>query len=177
MKGILYEGEEGLNPAQEGISRETNRERLRGTLKEAMIGADIFIGVSGPNCVSEEMIASMAEKPIVFPLANPIPEIDPTLAKKAGAYIVGTGSSEYANQINNVLVFPGLFRGAIDANARTINEEMMLAASRGIASCVSDQELNPDYILPYAYDRRVHRCVSESVKEASIRSHATKEDR
>lgn len=177
LKGILYEGEEGLNPAQEGISRETNRERLRGTLKEAMIGADIFIGVSGPNCVSEEMIASMAEKPIVFPLANPIPEIDPTLAKKAGAYIVGTGSSEYANQINNVLVFPGLFRGAIDANARTINEEMMLAASRGIASCVSDQELNPDYILPYAYDRRVHRCVSESVKEAAIRSHATKEDR
>ena len=139
-----------------------------------MRGADVFIGVSGPNCVSKEMVASMAEKSILFPLANPVPEIHPNDAKEAGAYIVGTGSSEHANQINNVLVFPGLFRGAIDANARTINVEMMIAASLGIASCVSDDELSRDYILPYAYDRRAHNCVAEKVKEAAIRTGVVK---
>ena len=133
-----------------------------------MKGADIFIGVSGPNCVSKEMVASMNEKSIVFPLANPVPEIDPKLAKEAGAYIIGTGSSEYANQINNVLVFPGLFRGAIDANARTINSEMMIAASLGIASCVDERELSREFILPFPYDRKAHECVARKVKEAAI---------
>ena len=120
------------------------------------------------------MIKSMADKSIVFPLANPVPEINPQLAKEAGAFIIGTGSSEYANQINNVLVFPGLFRGAIDANARMINDEMMIAASKGIASCVKEEELSRDYILPYPYDKRAHACVAKSVKEAAIRTGVVK---
>ena len=139
-----------------------------------MVGADVFIGVSGPNCVSKEMVASMADKSIVFPLANPVPEINPNDAKEAGAYIIGTGSSEFANQINNVLVFPGLFRGAIDANARTINDEMMIAASLGIASCVKDEELSRDFILPYPYDRKAHECVALKVKEVAIKTGVVK---
>lgn len=173
-KGIICEGDEGLNPAQEDISHVANKEHLHGCLKDAMVGADVFIGVSGPNCVTPEMIKSMAEKSIVFPLANPVPEINPALAKEAGAFIIGTGSSEYANQINNVLVFPGLFRGAIDARARTINDEMMMAASRGIASCVSEKELSRDYILPYPYDRKAHVCVAKMVKEAAIKTGVVK---
>ena len=173
--GIIVEGDESLNCAQKEIAKLTNHNHIKGLLKDAMVGADVFIGVSGPNCVSKEMVQSMNEKSIVFPLANPIPEISPDLAKEAGAYIIGTGSSEYANQINNVLVFPGLFRGAIDANARTINVEMMVAASEGIASCVSDQELSREYILPYPYDRRAHVCVAKSVKEAAIRTGVVKE--
>ena len=172
--GIICEGEEWLNNAQKDIAKCTNGCHMHGLLKDAMVGTDVFIGVSGPNCVTKEMVQSMAEKAIVFPLANPVPEISPDLAKEAGAYIIGTGSSEYANQINNVLVFPGLFRGAIDANARTINTEMMVAASEGIASCVSKDELSRDYILPYPYDRRAHICVAKSVKEAAIRTGAVK---
>ena len=172
--GIIVEGDENLNTAQKDIAKLTNHDHIKGLLKDAMVGADVFIGVSGPNCVSKEMVQSMNEKSIVFPLANPIPEISPDLAKEAGAYIIGTGSSEYANQINNVLVFPGLFRGAIDANARTINTEMMVAASEGIASCVSEKELSRDYILPYPYDRKAHVCVAQSVKEAAIRTGAIK---
>lgn len=173
-KGIICEGDEGLNPAQEDISHCANKEHVHGLLKDAMVGADVFIGVSGPNCVTPEMIKSMNEKSIVFPLANPVPEINPDLAKEAGAYIIGTGSSEYANQINNVLVFPGLFRGAIDARAKTINREMMVAVSEGIASCVSKEELNRDFILPYPYDKRAHVCVAEKVKEAAIRTGVVK---
>lgn len=173
-KGIICEGDCDLNKAQEEISHVANKEHLHGCLADAMKGADVFIGVSGPNCVSPEMIKSMADKSIVFPLANPVPEINPTLAKEAGAFIIGTGSSEFANQINNVLVFPGLFRGAIDARARTINDEMMIAASKGIASCVKDEELSRDYILPYPYDRRAHVCVAKSVKEAAIKTGVTK---
>lgn len=172
--GIICEGDDNLNKAQAEIAKLTNKEHLHGLLKDAMKGADVFIGVSGPNCVSKEMIQSMNEKAIVFPLANPVPEISPDLAKEAGAYIIGTGSSEYANQINNVLVFPGLFRGAIDANARTINTEMMVAASEGIASCVSEEELSREYILPFPYDRRAHECVARSVREAVIRTGAVK---
>ncbi len=172
--GIICEGDDNLNKAQQEIAKMTNKEHLHGLLKDAMVGADVFIGVSGPNCVTPEMIKSMNDKSIVFPLANPVPEINPDLAKEAGAYIIGTGSSEYANQINNVLVFPGLFRGAIDANARTINLEMMVAASEGIASCVSKEELSRDYILPFPYDRRAHECVARSVKEAVIRTGAFK---
>ena len=173
-KGIICEGDEGLNPAQVEISRITNKEHIHGTLADAMKGADVFIGVSGPNCVSKDMVRSMNEKSIVFPLANPVPEINPMDAKEAGAYIIGTGSSEYANQINNVLVFPGLFRGAIDANARTINTEMMVAASEGIASCVSKEELNREFILPFPYDRRAHEMVAKKVKEAAIRTGVVK---
>ncbi len=173
--GIICEGDETLNPAQKEIAKLTNHNHIKGLLKDAMVGADVFIGVSGPNCVSKEMVASMNEKSIVFPLANPVPEINPMDAKDAGAYIIGTGSSEYANQINNVLVFPGLFRGAIDARARTINTEMMVAASEGIASCVSEKELNRDFILPYPYDRKAHQCVARSVKEAAIRTGVVKD--
>ena len=173
-KGLLYDGKEGLNSEQAAIAKVTNKERIQGALKDVMPGADVFIGVSGPNCVTKEMVASMNEKAIVFPLANPIPEIDPVLAKESGAYIVETGSSEYhPNQINNVLVFPGLFGGAIDADARTVNDDMMFAAAMGIARCVQD---DAEYILPYAYDKRVHKCVAEAVKEACIRTHTTKAD-
>ena len=172
-KGLLYDRKEGLNPEQAAITKVTNKEGIQGTLKDVMPGADVFIGVSGPNCVTKEMVASMNEKAIVFPLANPISEIDPVLAKESGAYIVETGSSEYPNQINNVLVFPGLFGGAIDADARTVNDDMMFAAAMGIARCVQD---DAEYILPYAYDKRVHKCVAKTVKEACIRTHATKAD-
>ena len=173
-KGIICEGDDWLNPAQEDVSHVSNKEHIHGNLADALKGADVFVGVSGPNCVSPEMIKSMADKSIVFPLANPVPEINPQLAKDAGAFIIGTGSSEYANQINNVLVFPGLFRGAIDANARMINDEMMIAASKGIASCVKEEELSRDYILPYPYDKRAHACVAKSVKEAAIRTGVVK---
>lgn len=172
--GIICEGDENLNVAQQDIAKITNRDHIHGSLKDAMKDADVFIGVSGPNCVSKEMVASMAEKSIVFPLANPIPEINPTDAKEAGAYIVGSGSSEYANQINNVLVFPGLFRGAIDAKAKTVTDEMMFAASQGIASCVKDEELSREYILPYAYDKRAHECVARKVKEVAIKTKVTR---
>ena len=172
--GVICEGDDNLNKAQQEIAKLTNKEHLHGCLKDVMVGADVFIGVSGPNCVSKEMVASMADKSIVFPLANPIPEINPVDAKEAGAYIIGTGSSEFANQINNVLVFPGLFRGAIDAKATEINDEMMFAASEGIASCVKPEELSRDYILPFAYDTRAHECVAKAVKEAAIRLGVTR---
>ena len=173
-KGIICRDDETLNSAQKEVAKITNEHQIKGTLADALRGADVFVGVSGPNCVTPEMVASMAEKSILFPLANPVAEINPILAKEAGAYIVGSGSSEYPNQVNNALVFPGLFRGAIDGNARTVNDAMMIAASEGIASCVKPEELSRDYILPYAYDKRAHRCVAEKVKEATIASGATK---
>ncbi len=169
-QGIIYRGAPWLNPSQAKIAEITNKDNIEGPLSEAMKGADVFIGVSGPNCVTQDMVRSMSDKSILFTLANPIPEIDPKLAKEAGAYIIGTGSSQYPNQINNVLVFPGLFRGAIDAKATTINDEMMKAASIGIASCVSSEELSREYILPFAYDKKAHKCVSEKVKEAAIQT-------
>ncbi len=173
-KGIICRDDETLNSAQKEVAKITNEHQIKGTLADALRGADVFVGVSGPNCVTPEMVASMAEKSILFPLANPVAEINPILAKEAGAYIVGSGSSEYPNQVNNALVFPGLFRGAIDGNARTVNDAMMIAASEGIASCVKPEELSRDYILPYAYDKHAHRCVAEKVKEATIASGATK---
>ena len=139
-----------------------------------MKGADVFVGVSVANCVSKDMVRSMAKDPIMFTCANPVPEINPADAKEAGAFIVGTGSSEYTNQINNVLVFPGLFRGALDVRANTVNYEMMMAASRGIAACVSDKELSPEYILPYAYDKRAHESVAKAVAEEAIRTGVSK---
>ena len=174
-KGIICEGEDWLNPSQKALCEVTNNGHLHGCLADAMKGSDVFIGVSGPNCVTKEMVQSMADKSILFTLANPVPEIDPLLAKEAGAYIIGTGSSQYPNQINNVLVFPGLFRGAIDAKATTVNDEMMKAASIGIASCVRDEELTTEYILPYAFDKRAHKCVSEAVKNAAIQTKVTRE--
>lgn len=166
--GILVKGATWPNAAQQELAKLTNRRHLTGTLADAMKNADVFIGVSGPNCVSKEMVRSMAEKPILFTCANPVPEILPEEAKEAGAYIVGTGSSQYPNQINNVLVFPGLFRGALDVRAGTINQEMMVAAAWGIANCVSEGELRRDYILPYAYDQRAHDSVARAVRQAAI---------
>ena len=172
--GILCEGMEELNPAQSELAKVTNRSHQRGTLADAMKGADLFIGVSAPGIVREEMVASMAKDPIVFPMANPVPEILPDLAKKAGAAVVGTGRSDYPNQINNVLAFPGIFRGALDVRASCINEEMKAAASHAIASLVSDEELSPEYILPQAFDRRIGPAVAKAVAEAARESGAAR---
>lgn len=174
LKGIVCEGSDWLNPAQKEVAKITNLSKKQGKLADAMRGADVFIGVSGPHCVTKEMVASMAEKSILFPCANPVPEIEPEDAKAAGAFIVGTGSSEHPNQINNVLVFPGLFRGALDVRATTVNDEMMIAAAKGIADCVSDRQLATDYILPYAYDKNAHRSVAKAVAEAAIASGVAK---
>ena len=165
--GVIAD-DERFNPAQRALAKITNPRGVTGLLADAMKGADVLVGVSAANCVSKDMVRSMAEKPILFTCANPVPEIPPQDAKDAGAFIVGTGSSEHPNQINNVLVFPGLFRGALDVRATTVNAEMMMAASRGIAACVSDEELRPDYILPYAYDQRAHDSVAKAVREAAI---------
>lgn len=172
--GIICEGDESLNSAHAEISEVTNRAHLKGTLADAMKGADVFIGVSAPNCVTKEMVSSMADKAIVYTCANPVPEIQRQDALDAGAYIVGTGSSEHPNQINNVLVFPGLFRGALDVRAATVNREMMIAAAEGIASCVSAERLSRDYILPYAYDKSAHDCVAKAVAEAAKRTGVAK---
>lgn len=168
--GIICEGMEGLSEAHAQMSRKTNREKIRGTLSDALCGADVFIGVSAPNIVSEENIKSMAKDPIVFPMANPVPEIMPDKAKAAGAAVVGTGRSDFANQINNVLAFPGIFRGALDVRAKDINEEMKMAASYAIASLVSDDELTCDYILPKAFDARVGKTVANAVAKAARES-------
>ena len=168
--GIIYEGQDGLNVAHEEISRITNKEKKQGTLRDAMAGADVFIGVSAPDIVSADMIKSMSTNPIVFPMANPTPEIMPDIALSAGAAVVGTGRSDFENQINNVLAFPGIFRGALDVRAREINEEMKMAASYAIASLVGDDELRPDYILPKAFDRRVGKTVAKAVADAAIES-------
>ena len=174
LKGIVCKGLDWLNPAQKEIAEITNLQHINGTLADAMKGADVFIGVSGPHCVTKDMVKSMADKAILFTCANPVPEIEPKDAKEAGAFIVGTGSSENPNQINNVLVFPGLFRGALDVRATTVNTEMMIAAARGIAGCVSEKELSPDYILPYAYDKNAHRSVAKAVAEAAVKSGVAK---
>lgn len=172
--GIICEGMDGLNPEQQYMSTITNRSKKTGTLADAMKGADLFIGVSAPNIVNEEMVKSMADEPIIFAMANPTPEIMPDVAKKAGARIVGTGRSDFPNQINNVLAFPGIFRGALDCRASEINEEMKAAASYAIASLVSDDELNDEYILPKAFDRRVGKAVAEAVMEAARKSGVAK---
>ena len=168
--GIICEGMEELNVAQAEMSKITNAQKLRGTLCDAMKGADVFIGVSAPNIVSEEMVASMAEGSIVFPMANPVPEIMPDKALAAGAAVVGTGRSDFPNQINNVLAFPGIFRGALDVRASDINEEMKMATSYAIASLVSDEELSKEYILPKAFDPRIGKTVAEAVAKAARES-------
>ena len=168
--GIICEGMEGLNPAHEEISKVTNREHLMGTLADAMKGADVFIGVSAPGVVTKEMVASMAPGACVFPMANPVPEIFPDQALEAGAAVVGTGRSDYPNQINNVLAFPGIFRGALDVRASDINDEMQMAASYAIASLVSEEELSASYIMPKAFDKRVGAAVAAAVAKAARES-------
>ena len=168
--GIICEGDESLSPAHKELASRTNRDRLTGNLADALRGADVFIGVSAPGVVSEEMIKSMADGAIVFPMANPVPEIMPDLALKAGAAVVGTGRSDFMNQINNVLAFPGIFRGALDVRASDINEEMKMAASLAIASLVSDDELSAEYIIPKAFDTRVGQTVAKAVADAARRS-------
>ncbi len=172
--GILCEGMDGLNDAHKEMSKKTNREKLMGTLADALCGADVFIGVSAPNIVTEEMIQKMADKPIVFPMANPVPEIMPDKALAAGAAVVGTGRSDFPNQINNVLAFPGIFRGALDVRASDINEEMKMASSYAIAGLVSDGELCAEYILPKAFDPRVGKTVAEAVAKAARLSGAAR---
>lgn len=172
--GILCEGMDGLNDAHKEMSKKTNREKQMGTLADALCGADVFIGVSAPNIVTEEMIQKMADKPIVFPMANPVPEIMPDKALAAGAAVVGTGRSDFPNQINNVLAFPGIFRGALDVRASDINEEMKMASSYAIAGLVSDGELCAEYILPKAFDPRVGKTVAEAVAKAARLSGAAR---
>ena len=165
--GIICEGNENLNPVKQEIAKITNRDRLQGSLADAVKGADMFLGVSAPGVLTEDMVRSMNSDPIVFAMANPVPEIMPEQAKAAGATVVGTGRSDFPNQINNVLAFPGIFRGALDCRAKTINEEMKMAASLAIASLVSDEELTPDYILPAAFDKRIARTVADAVMKAA----------
>ncbi len=164
--GILCEGEQ-MNPAQEEMARVTNPEKFSGKLADAMKGADVFIGVSAPHIVSQDMVRSMAPGPIIFPMANPVPEIEPDEALAAGAAVVGTGRSDHPNQINNVMCFPGLFRGALDVRARDINEAMKQAASHALAGLVSDEELRSDYILPMAFDKRIGPAVAAAVAQAA----------
>ncbi|MBR4345982.1 MAG: NAD-dependent malic enzyme [Oscillospiraceae bacterium] len=168
--GTIYEGREGLNPQKEEIARVTNREMLKGSLADAMKGADVFIGISAPGTVTKEMVRSMNKDPIIFPMANPDPEITPEDAKAAGAAIVGTGRSDYPNQINNVLAFPGIFRGALDVRARDINDAMKIAAAKAIAWSVLDYELSPDYIIPSALDKNIAEVVAEAVAEAAVKT-------
>ena len=173
-KGILLAGDPRLKGEKAKLAEITNPRHIQGGLMEACQGADVFVGVSVAGVLKPGMVKAMAEKPIIFACANPIPEILPEEAKAAGAYIVGTGSSIYANQINNVLVFPGLFRGALDARASTINDEMMMAASRGIAACIKEEDLSPDFILPKAYDKKAHEIVAKAVFEEAIKTGVSK---
>ncbi|MED0966710.1 NAD(P)-dependent malic enzyme [Bacillus paramycoides] len=170
LEGIVCEGETWMNEAQIEVSKKTNREYVRGTLKEAIHQADIFIGVSAPNVLTKELVQSMNEKPIVFAMANPIPEIFPEDALEAGAAVVGTGRSDYSNQVNNVLAFPGIFRGALDVRATDITEEMKLAAAYGIANIITDEERNANYVIPNPLDKRVVPSVAEAVAKAAIDS-------
>ena len=168
--GIICDGDKTLSDSHKELAKTTNKEHKKGTLKDAMLGADVFIGVSAPNIVSEEMISAMADGAIVFPMANPTPEIMPDLAVKAGAKVVGTGRSDFPNQINNVLAFPGIFKGALSVRASDINEEMKMAASYAIASLVSEEELSENYIIPKAFDERVGKAVAKAVAEAAKKS-------
>jgi len=166
-QGAIYKGRENLNPIKEEMAEISNPEMKKGPLGEVLNGADIFIGVSGPGIVTEEMVRSMNKNPIIFAMSNPVPEIMPDLARKAGASVIGTGRSDYPNQINNVLAFPGVFRGALDVRAGDINDEMKIAAAYAIASIVSDDELKPEYIIPNAFDERVGKAVAAAVAKAA----------
>lgn len=173
--GILAKGEEWMNPAQAQMAERTNEEQLHGNLADAMKGRDVLIGVSAPGVVTEEMVASMAKDAVVFAMANPTPEIMPDEAKKGGARVVATGRSDFPNQINNVLVFPGIFRGALDARATDITEEMKIAAVYAISEIVTEEELNEEYIIPGAFDERVAAHVAERVAQAAVACGVAKE--
>ncbi len=168
--GAIAKGMENLSDAHKALAEITNPNGETGTLADVIKGADVFIGVSAPKMVTAQMVSTMAEKSIVFPMANPVPEIMPDEAKEGGAYIIGTGRSDFANQINNVLAFPGIFRGALDVRASDINDDMKMAASYAIANLVSDSELSPEYILPKAFDKRIAPAVAKAVAEAAIKS-------
>ena len=169
-QGAIYEGRDGLNPIKQQMAAVTNRERRSGSMAEVIAGADVFIGVSAPGTLTQDMIRSMAADPIVFACANPTPEIFPDEAKTAGAAVVSTGRSDYPNQVNNVLCFPGIFRGALDVRASDINDAMKIAAAKAIAGLVSDDELNADYILPRAFDPRVRDAVAAATAQAARES-------
>ncbi len=166
-KGAIYEGRDGLNAEKAEMAKITNREMRKGSLADVLAGADVFIGVSAPGCVTQDMVRSMAPNPILFPMANPTPEIMPDLAKEAGAAVVGTGRSDFPNQINNVLAFPGIFRGALDVRASDINDEMKVAAAKAIAEFVTDDKLSADYIIPSALDKNVATAVAKAVAQAA----------
>ncbi|MBR6873519.1 MAG: NAD-dependent malic enzyme [Ruminococcus sp.] len=166
-KGAIYKGREGLNTEKAEMAEITNKQLRKGSLADVIKGGDVFIGVSAPGCVTPEMVKSMADKPIIFAMANPTPEIMPDLAKEAGAAVVGTGRSDFPNQINNVLAFPGIFRGALDVRASEINDAMKIAAAKAIASFVTDDKLSPDYIIPSALDRSVAAAVAQAVAQAA----------
>ncbi len=167
-KGAIYKGRtEDMNPVKEEMAEITNKQMRKGSLADVIKGADVFIGVSAPNCVTPEMIKSMAKDPIIFPMANPTPEIMPETAIEAGAAVVGTGRSDYPNQINNVLAFPGIFRGALDVRASDINDAMKIAAAKAIASFITDDKLAPDYIIPSVLDKSVAQAVAKAVAQAA----------
>lgn len=168
--GAIYAGREGLDASKAAMAEVTNLEKTKGTIKDVLVGADVFVGLSAPNCVTPEMVKTMNKDAIVFAMANPVPEITPDLAKEGGAAVIGTGRSDFPNQVNNVLAFPGIFRGALDVRASDINEEMKAAAAYAIASLVSDSELNAEYILPAAFDPRVRDTVGKAVGEAARKS-------
>ena len=171
-RGVIAAGREGLNPVKEEMAKVTNKSGIKGTLADAMRGADIFVGVSAPGVVTQDMVRSMAPDPIIFAMANPTPEIMPDLAAEAGAAVVGTGRSDFPNQINNVLAFPGIFRGAFDIRARDINEEMKLAAAYAISSSVSDEEIERGIVIPDAFNKNAFASVAEAVAKAAKESGA-----
>jgi malate dehydrogenase (oxaloacetate-decarboxylating) len=169
-KGAIYEGREGLNPFKQQMAKISNRLRVMGSLADAMKGADVFIGVSAPGIATKDMVKSMGKDPIIFAMSNPVPEIMPDLAREAGASVVGTGRSDFANQINNVLAFPGIFRGALDVRASDINDEMKIAAAYALAGLVGEEELTSEYVIPAPFDKRVGPAVAEAVAEAARKS-------
>jgi malate dehydrogenase (oxaloacetate-decarboxylating) len=169
-QGAIYDGREGMNTSKEEIAKVTNSKKEKGSLTDVLKGADVFIGVSAPDTVTKEMVATMAKDSILFAMANPTPEIFPEDAKAAGARVVGTGRSDFPNQVNNVLAFPGIFRGTLDAKASDINEEMKIAAAYAIASLINGDELNEDYVIPKAFDERVAYKVAEAVYKAAVDS-------
>ncbi|MDD6096774.1 MAG: NAD-dependent malic enzyme [Firmicutes bacterium] len=173
-KGAIYEGREGLNAAKQEIAEITNVDRESGSLEDVIKGADVFIGVSAPGLVTQDMVRSMAENPVIFACANPTPEIFPDEAKAAGAAVVSTGRSDFPNQVNNVMVFPGIFRGTLDVRAREINDEMKIAAAYAIADLISDEELCADYILPKPFDPRLKDAVAKATAEAARKSGAAR---
>ncbi|WP_291633672.1 malic enzyme-like NAD(P)-binding protein [Clostridium sp.] len=169
-KGAIYEGRENLGGEKDLMSTTTNKDKVKGSLKDVIVGADVFLGVSAANQLSQDMVRSMAKDAIIFAMANPNPEILPSLAKEAGARVIGTGRSDYPNQINNVLAFPGIFRGTLDVRASDINDEMKIAAAYALAGLVSDEELNEDFVIPFAFDPRVGKTVAEAVMAAARKS-------